>query len=120
MEAAMQGDTEGLLAHYTDDIVLHYPGRNPLSGVHRGKDAIRTWMNKVEELLGEGGSLTRDLEDVLASDDHAVQLVAVKASRADGRSARWFAAVVMHFREGKISDMWVHIDDPYVVDELLS
>jgi len=120
MEAAMRGDIEALLAHYTDDVVLYYPGRNPLSGTYRGKDEIRAWMSKVGELLGEGGSLTRELEDVLASDDHAVQLVAVKARRADGRSARWFAAVVMHVRDGKISDLWVHIDNPYAVDELLA
>jgi len=32
MEAALRGDFEGMLDHYTDDVVLHYPGRNALSG----------------------------------------------------------------------------------------
>jgi uncharacterized protein len=120
MEAALRGDFEGMLAHYTDDAILHYPGRNALSGTYRGKNEIREWGRKLGELLGEEGSLTRTLHDVLASDDHAIQLVSVEARRADGRSARWNATVVMHVRDGKISEVWLNIDDPYSVDELLA
>jgi hypothetical protein len=79
MEAALRGDFEGMLDHYTDDAVLHYPGRNALSGTHRGKDGIREWGRKFGELLGAGGSLTRTLRDVLANDLHAIQLVSVEA-----------------------------------------
>ena len=120
MEAALRGDFDGMLAHYTDDVVLHYPGRNALSGTYRGKDGLRAWGRKVDKLLGATGSLTRTLHDILASDDHAVQLVSVKAHRANGRSASWNAAVVMHVRDGKISEIWLHLDDPYAVDELLA
>ena len=120
MEAALRGDFEGMLAHYTDDVVLHYPGRNALSGTYRRKDGLREWVRRLEELLGAEGSLTRTLHDILASDDHAVQLVSVTARRANGRSASWNAVAVMHVRDGKISEMWLHIDDPYAVDDLLA
>jgi ketosteroid isomerase-like protein len=120
MEAALRGDFEGMLAHYTDDVVLHYPGRNPLSGTYRGKDGLREWGRKIDELLGATGSLTRTLHDILASDDHAVQLVSVQAHRSNGRSASWNAAVVMHVRDGKISEIWLNLDDPYAVDDLLA
>lgn len=120
MEAAITGDVEGMLAHYTDDVVLHYPGRNPLSGTYAAKDGIRAWMGKIEQILGPDGSLTRNLHDVLASDDHAVQLVSVDATRSDGRSARWNAAVVMHVRDGKFSEVWLVIDDVHTVDEFLA
>ncbi|MEN4041145.1 MAG: nuclear transport factor 2 family protein [Anaerolineaceae bacterium] len=120
MEAALRGDFEGMLAHYADDIVLHYPGRNPLSGTYRGKDGLREWARRIDELLGPEGSLVRTAHDILASDQHAVQLVSVQAQRTNGRSARWNAAVVMHVRAGKISEIWLHIDDPYAVDALLA
>ena len=120
MEAALRGDFEGMLAHYAEDFVLHYPGRNPLSGTHRGKDEMRQWGRKFEELLGPGGSLTRKLHDILASDDHAVQLISVEASRSNGQSASWNVAVVMHIRDGKIREAWLHIDDPYTVDDLFA
>jgi ketosteroid isomerase-like protein len=119
MEAALRGDFEGMLAHYSENVVLHYPGRNALSGTYRGKDGIREWDRTIDELLGPGGSLTRTLHDILASDNHAVQLVSVEARRTDGRIAHWNAAVVMHVRDGKINEIWLHIRDPYAVDALL-
>ena len=119
MEAALRGDLEGMIAHYTDDVVLHYPGRNKLSGTYRGINAIRAWVDMVSELIGPGGSFTRSLHDILANDDHTVQLVSVDARTASGRTASWNAAVVMHIRAGKICEMWIHIDDPYVLDALL-
>lgn len=120
MEATLRGDAEAMFDHYTDDVVLHYPGRNPLSGAHSGKDAIRAWMSKIEDLLGEDGAITRTLHDVVAGDDHVVSLVDVDARRSDGRSAHWTAALVMHVRDGKISEVWIHADDPYAIDELLT
>lgn len=119
MDAARRGDVEGMLDHYADDVVFHYPGRNVLSGTHRGKDSLRRWIATFGEILGEDGSLTRTLHDVVAGDDHVVQLVSVEARRTDGRSARWNAAFVMHVSDGKITEIWGHIDDPYAVDGLL-
>jgi uncharacterized protein len=119
MEATLRGDFEAVMDHYTDDVVFHYPGRNPLSGTYRGKEEVREWARKLDEALGSEGSLTRTLHDVVAGDDHAIQLVSVEAN-AGGRSARWNAALVMHVRDGKISELWFHLDDPYAVDELLA
>lgn len=120
VDAAQRGDVEGMLDHYADNVVFHYPGRNMLSGTHRGKDALRRWLATFGEMLGEDGSLTRTLHDVVAGDDHAVQLISVEAQRTDGRTARWNAAFVLHVSEGKISEIWGHIDDPYAVDGLLA
>ncbi|GAA1804926.1 nuclear transport factor 2 family protein [Agromyces neolithicus] len=120
MKAALRGDLEGMLEHYTDDVVLHYPGRNALSGIHRGKDGIRKWVAKIDELLGEGGSFTRSLHDIVANDDYAIQLVSVEARRGDGRSASWDAAAVMRVHNGKFSDIRLDIFDPYAVDELFA
>jgi ketosteroid isomerase-like protein len=93
MEAGLRGDFEGMLAHYSEDVILHYLGRNALSGTYQGKDGLREWVRKIEELLGPGGSLVRTLHDILASDNHAVQLVSVEFSRSDEQSAlgtrRW-------------------------------
>ena len=119
MEAAIRGDFEGMLAHYSEDVVLHYPGHNPLSGTYSGKEGLREWVLRIDQLLGTGGSFVRTLHDILANDNHAIQLVSVQARRADGRSASWNAAVVMHVREGKICEIWLNIDDPYAVDALL-
>lgn len=119
MDAAIKGDFEGMLEYYTDDVVLHYPGRNPLSGTYRGKEAIREWAGKIEELIGPEGSFTRSLHDVVANDKHTIQLLSVDAKRSDGRTAHWNAAVITHVRDGKFSEIWLNIEDLHAVDEFL-
>jgi hypothetical protein len=84
VEAALRGGVAGMLAHYTEDVILLYLGRNALSGTYQGKDGLREWVRKFDELLWPGGSLVRTLHDNLARDNHAVQLVLVKASRSRG------------------------------------
>ena len=56
---------------------------------------------KIDALLGPGGSFTRTLHDILASDSQAVQPLSVKAS--------WNAAVFMHVRDGNINEIWLPI-----------
>jgi hypothetical protein len=58
METALPADFEDMLAHYSENIVLHYPGRNARSGRYRGRHGLRVWSGKLDELLGPGGSLT--------------------------------------------------------------
>jgi hypothetical protein len=54
---------------------------------HPNKDVRQEWVCKIDELLGLEGSLTRTLHEVLASEEHAVQLVSVNARPSDGRTA---------------------------------
>ena len=116
LEVLEAGDLAGLGELYTDDFVLHYPGSNPLSGEHR---TFPEFLAKVRGLMGEDGTVTRELHDAFGSDDHAVQLLSVTAN-ARGRSHTWQATVVMHVRDGKISEGWISIRDQYALDEFLN
>jgi len=116
LEVLESGDVDTVAALYADDLVLHYPGRNPLAGDHRNLDEF---LAKFQRLLGEDGTLTRELHDVLGSDDHAVQLLTVTA-RSRGRTHTWQAAVVLHTRDGKISEVWIQIGDQYALDGFLN
>ncbi len=37
LDALAGGDVPTALSFYSDDVVFHYPGANPLSGEYRGK-----------------------------------------------------------------------------------
>src|SRR5688500_7144458 len=104
-------DMEGLRALYADDCVLHYPGKNPLAGDHRGLDAF---FARADALFGDG-SITRKLHDAFGTDEHAVQILDVTAEAA-GRSHSWRGIVVYHVRDGRFTEAWVHVDDQYGVD----
>jgi ketosteroid isomerase-like protein len=117
LEALESGDMDALTALYSDDFVLHYPGRSPLAGDHRGFDEF---LAKVRPLMGEGGTVKRELHDAFGSDDHAVQLLTVTATTGDGRSHTWQATIVMHVDDGKISEAWAVIVDQYALDGFLN
>ena len=115
-EVLNAGDLDALAQMYTDDFVLHYPGRNPLSGDHRSFGAF---LEKVRGLVGEDGSVTRELHDAFGSDEHAIQLLKLTAT-AGGRSHTWEAVVLMHPRDGKIAEAWVLVQDMAALDDFLN
>jgi uncharacterized protein len=108
------GDLDALAEVYAPDLVIHYPGRNPLSGSH----SLDELVSKFEALLGDG-TLERELHEALGTDDHAVQLLRVTAS-AQGRTHSWNAVAVLHVRDGRFSECWIHVDDQYALDEFLN
>lgn len=114
MELISSGDLESLQELYADDLVIHYPGRNPLAGT----SGVDEFLAKFEGLLGTG-TLVRELHDALGTDDHAVQLLRVTAHVGE-RSYSWNAVAVLHVRDGKFSECWIHVDDQYALDDFLN
>ncbi len=108
------GELDALEELYTDDLIVHYPGHNPLAGSH----AVQDFLAKFDTVLKDG-TLKRELHDALGTDDHAVQLLNVTAS-VGGRSHSWKAVAVMHVRDGKFCEVWLHVDDQYALDDFLN
>jgi ketosteroid isomerase-like protein len=64
-DAFSKGDIDTLRALFDQDSVWHTPGRNSLSGDHRGVDAILGFFARTMELTG--GTFRVELHDVLAT-----------------------------------------------------
>ncbi len=115
IELIQTGDDEGVLALYSSDFVLHYPGRSPLAGRYTD---VGEFLDRLGELF-EGGTVQRELHDALGTEDHSVQLLRVTAE-VEGRSHTWNAAIVMHVLDGKFTEAWFHVSDQYALDEYLN
>ena len=115
--AFAKGDFTVLSDLFTEDLVWHDAGRNQLSGVYRGRQAVFGFFGKLMEVTQ--GSFRIDLHSVLADDEHGVALVVVTASRGD-RSIEINEAHVFHLRDGKATEFWNASTDPYIFDELIS
>jgi ketosteroid isomerase-like protein len=116
-EALGRGDIDTFLTFHTDDVVQHIPGQNQLSGTYEGKDQFAKLFQRQFELLD--GPPSVELHDVLATDDH----VAVLAKQTFTRGGKSFTAnlvVVIHVRDGKFSEIWLHPEDQYAADEFWS
>ena len=117
LDALSRGDIATAMSFYSDDVVFHYPGRNPLSGDYRGKSDVLALMQRVMQLTN--GSFRPDVHDILASDDHVAALVRVHAER-DGVPVEWTSLDLFHLRDDSLSEHWVHEVDQDLVDRFWS
>jgi len=114
-DALNRGDVEGFLAFHTDDVVVHFPGRSPIAGEHRGKERFG------ELLRGQiQAGAQVEIHDVLSSAEHAVVLNRVRLGPPGGQTIEDRQVVVFHHREGKVSEVWVYTENQYQLDELIS
>ena len=112
-------DVVGLRELLSEDIVWHNAGDNPLSGDHRGFDAVFAMFAKNLELNEGTGRF--EVHDVLANDEHAVALLRANSRRpAVGKELHVKEIHVCHVREGKIVELWVFAEDQRINDEYWS
>jgi uncharacterized protein len=116
-EALSKRDMETFLSLQSDDVILHFPGRGPMAGDYRGKDGLMNLFQKQMEMLGSPPEI--ETHDVLANDDHAVVLNRVRATLG-GRPFEQGQVVVLHIRNGKIAETWLHFSEQQAMDEMAS
>ena len=102
-EVERTGDMSTAFEDISDDIVWHEIGSDePI----RGKQAL------MERFSGmpEGASIRTETHDVLANDEHAIQLVTATATMGD-QELVYRTAEIYHVRDGKITERWAFSDD---------
>lgn len=101
--AEQSGDVMSMMDMLDDDIVWHEIGADePI----RGKQAV------IERFSGmpEGASITIETHDVVANDDHCIQLVTATATMGDQQLV-YRTAEIYHMRDGKVTERWAFSDD---------
>ena len=106
------GDMEGALDVLADDVEWHEIGRTEPT---RGKEALG---QRYAESVGDF-EIQADLHDVLATDDHAIQLMNVTARRG-GKTLEYRTAEIYHMSDGKITARWAFSDDTAAIVEFFS
>ncbi len=113
-EALSKGDMETFLGLHADDVVIHFPGRGPMAGDYRGKDGVAKLFQQQMQMLDAPPQI--ETHDLLANDDHAVVLNKSTAMRG-GKALQQDQTVVMHIRDGKITETWLQFSDQQGMDE---
>jgi hypothetical protein len=116
-EALSKRDMEAFFGYQADDVVLHFPGRGPMAGDYRGKDGLAKLFQQQMQMLEAPPEI--ETHDVLASDDHAVVLNTVRASLG-GKMLEQQQVVVMHIKDGKITETWLQFSEQQAMDEMTS
>jgi hypothetical protein len=101
-EAMTQGDMDTYFGLHTDDVVLHIGGTSRLRGDYEGLDRLKEGFGRFMEATGE---YSFETHAYLADDEHGV-VMQRGTSRRDGRTFSTDEVFVIHFRDGRISEMW--------------
>lgn len=113
--AQLADDVEGFMSHFTDDVIIHMPGKSSLAGTYKGKaefgEVFQRFMERAPEYSFEPHAY-------LADDEHGVSLQRSHYGRGD-ETLDTNDTFVVHFREGRVSEIWLSTDDPYGTDTFL-
>ena len=101
--AERSGDIMSAMDMLADDVVWHEIGSDePI----RGKQAVmERWSG-----MPEGASITAETHDVVANDEHCVQLVTATATMGDQQLV-YRTAEIYHMKDGKVTERWAFSDD---------
>lgn len=111
-ERMKAGDFAAALDLLADDVEWYEIGRTEPT---RGKQALQ---QRYLESQGDF-EIDADTHDVVANDEHAVQLTEVVARRG-GRTLEYRTAEIYHMRDGKITARWAFSDDTARITEFFS
>ena len=111
-EIARTGDMSLQFHLLDDDVVWHEIGNpEPI----RGKQALLERMSA----MSEGGGITVENHDVVANDEHCVQLVTATATMGE-QSLTYRTAEIYHMRDGKITERWAFSDDTEAINRFFA
>lgn len=116
-DAFLRGDLEAVAAFLAPDAAWHVAGNSPLAGVYKGHEELFAFFARLFEMTGGTVSLTA--RDILASEDHAIVLTTLKASRGDVHLEDDGVAV-FKIADGKATEIWVFAEDQARMDEFFS
>ena len=113
-----EGDMETLTELIAEDAVWHVGGNNALTGDYKGREAVFGLFAKFGEM--SEGTLSIELHDVLANDDHTVVLTTVTAAGSSGKTLSVNTTDTSHISNGQLTEFWSFGSDQAALDAYFS
>jgi ketosteroid isomerase-like protein len=114
-QAQLRGDVEAFGGYFTDDVIVHIPGKSSFAGVYKGRDQFMELFARFVERVPE---YTFEPHAYLADDEHGVGLQRSHYKRGS-ETLDSNDAFVCHFRDGKVSEFWLLSENSDEVDAFL-
>jgi hypothetical protein len=109
------GDMKTLTELFDQSATWHTPGRSPIAGDHKGREAIFAQFGRYG---GEtGGTFKAALLQVLKSDDGRVIGIHRNTAERGGKRLDVGCCIVFEFKNGRVIDGREHFYDLYAWDE---
>jgi ketosteroid isomerase-like protein len=114
-QAQIRGDIEAFSGFFVDDVVVHYAGKSSLAGEYKGNDQLLEMFGRFLERAPE---FTFDPHAYFADDEHGVCLQRSHYKRGN-EQLDTNDVVIYHFRDDKVSEVWLLSYDEDAVDAFL-
>jgi ketosteroid isomerase-like protein len=108
-------DSLAIKAHLADDVVLHVPGNQPLSGDHRGPDGVVQFLIASRALTDDGERV--ELIDVLGGARFAAGYCRITGERHGREPLDNTSVHLMRIEAGLVCEIWFHNWDQGNVDQ---
>ena len=113
-QAFSKGDQATLAEVIAKDVLWHTAGKGAVAGDYHGRDAVFGFFAKLAEL--SDGTMTIEDQDFLASDERAVALFKIKATRGSKKLDADYCEIV-RVRNGQTVEEWNFAFDQYTFDD---
>jgi ketosteroid isomerase-like protein len=113
VEAFNRRELEPVTKLFADDIVLHYLGRNLISGDYQGKSGLLEFWQKQIELTD--GSFQGNVVAVCQGEGNLVLIMDATATH-DGQEFTWRRINHYQLAKGRIFEGWIYEGDQYTAD----
>ena len=113
-KAWLASDLEKVLGSYHDDIELHYMGKSPLAGSHRGRDAAFAALGLASIRTSR---VLVSIEDVLVGESLGALIVVEDLGDPPRRVRR---VLLYRVQDEKLRECWLFDEDQRFVDDLWS
>ena len=100
-----------------DDVVYYFPGRGPVGGTYKGREAVLGLFSSFAALFD--GPIEMSTHDVVASEAHVVDLASYAGLRG-GERFTWNTVRLYHVDGDRIAEIWLMIGDLYGFDAWLT
>ena len=113
IEAFNHRELEPVTKQFSDDVVLHYPGRNRIAGDYQGKLGVLDLWRKQIELTEE--SFQGKVVTVCQGEGNLVLIKDIVVDH-DNQEYTWRRINHYHLAEGRIFEGWIYEGDQYTAD----
>lgn len=108
MSALMVKDAEKFLSYLSDEAAFRFPGNTRISGVFKGKSAIRGWFPEMVQVFPTG--LVFTTIDVVSSDSSAAVEWSDYGTAANGYQYKNWGITVFQIENGIVVDVRDYLD----------
>ena len=117
IEAFNQGNFEPSSKLFSEDVILHCPGRNRISGDYQGKAGVIDFWKK--QISITNNNFKAEVVAVSQGEGNLILIIEITAQVGDQRFS-WRR--VNHYKviDGRVVEAWIYEGDQYIADTVFS